>query len=195
MSQIEKALSTAEIALKEVYLPVITDMYNNQDKLLALIPKTTKDVWGNKILYIDEANNTQEKNLKTITVDLKISERALKVCLQHTGAFVNLLNSEIESSVNEAIHKQLNLLYEEVRKDCEVNCTNRELKKVLLNFERGIIMQQLSEWKFLTGAENKFFKYDNGIYIATLVKYCNFVIDNEVKQIVNKIKGTNKNDA
>ena len=188
MSKIDEVLSKAENALKQVYLPVLTDMYNNNDKLLALIPKTTKDVWGNQILYIDEANNTQKKILRQITVELKLSERAIKVCLNSTGALVNLLNSECESSVNEAIHKQLNLLYEEVRKGCEVNCTDRELKKVLLNFERGITMQQLSDWEFLTGAENKFFKYDNGVYTATLVKYCNFVIDNEVKEAIKKLR-------
>ena len=193
MDRIEEALSKAEYVLKEVYLPVLNHLYDNNDNLLELIPNTTKDVYGREILYFD-VYATKKKELQTIAVELKISEKALRCCLNSTtGAFVNLLNAECEDSVREATFKQLNLLYEEIKKDCEVDCTDKELRKILFKLDgeyiQGIIMEQLTDWKFLENEDGHLFKYNNGIYTATLIKYCNFVIEDKTKgKIIEEVR-------
>lgn len=198
MDKIEETLSKAEYVLKEVYLAVLNNMYDNHDKVLALIPKTTKDVYGKDILYIDRISDdvyiNRKKELETITVELQITEKALRCCSNSTTvAFVNLLNAECEDSVREATFKQLNLLYEEIKKDCKVDCTDKELRKILFNLDseciQGIIMEQLTDWKFVENEDGHLFKYNNGIYTATLIKYCNFVIKDKTKgKIIEEVR-------
>lgn len=188
--EIKKALETAENALKQVYLSILINQYDNSDELLKLIHKTSIDVYGNEIIYVNEDNcNIDRKKLEIITVDLQLSEIAIKCALKNTGAFVNLLNSECEYSIKKAVAKQLNLLYEEIRKDCKVDCTDEELRYILLNNKellKKILIEQLCEWKFLCDENNKLFKYDNKskIYTVNLIKYYNFIIDDKAKEVI-----------
>ncbi len=112
-------LSTADSALKSVYLDVVSDHLNNSvNPFLSLVEKSTSDVWGKDVkkLIMSGYNGgvgagTEEgalpsatgNNYAQITVPLKnlygtieISDKAIRASENNAGAFVNLLNAEME---------------------------------------------------------------------------------------------------
>ena len=115
-------LSTADNALKDVYLGVVSDQLNTTtNPLLAKIKQTTSDVWGNNIVKlapygvnggIGAGSETGElpvaggNNYEKFTLELKnlygkieISDKAIRASMNSAGAFVNLLNAEMEGLV------------------------------------------------------------------------------------------------
>lgn len=112
-------LESADNALKKVYLEVISNQLNvNANPLLARIAQTTQDVWGKEIIKVapfginggvgagDEAgelpasaSNNYVKfvsELKNLYGKIEISDKAIRASENRTGAFVNLLNAEME---------------------------------------------------------------------------------------------------
>ena len=118
-------LKTAEDALKTVYLDVLAEQLNfTVNPFLAKIERTSNDVWGKEIKKlasyglnggVGASTETAElpkaggNNYANFTLPLKnfygkieISDKAIRASENNTGAFVNLLNSEMEGLLNNA---------------------------------------------------------------------------------------------
>lgn len=112
-------LETAEKALKQVYLGVVSDQLNvGVNPLLAKIKQTTSDVWGKEIVKLvpyglnggvgagteegtlpNPAANNYDRfklELKNLYGAIEISDKAIRASQSNAGAFVNLLNAEME---------------------------------------------------------------------------------------------------
>ncbi|MBO4323653.1 MAG: phage major capsid protein [Clostridia bacterium] len=112
-------LSSADSALKSLYLGVISEQLNTEvNPLLAKIKQTTADVWGKEVrrvaqyginggigagtetgsLPIAAGNNYEQfvTTLKNLYGTIEISDKAMRASTNDAGAFVNLLNAEME---------------------------------------------------------------------------------------------------
>ncbi|MGN1040391.1 MAG: phage major capsid protein, partial [Candidatus Fimimonas sp.] len=115
-------ISSAENALKTLYLGVVADQLNtNVNPLLAKISQTTSDVWGKEIRKLapfglnggigagDEDGElpTAGSNayaqfvltLKNLYGTIEISDKAIRASQNNSGAFVNLLEAEMEGLI------------------------------------------------------------------------------------------------
>ncbi len=127
-------LSTADNALKEVYLGVVSNQLNtNINPLLARINQTTSDVWGKEIRKIapyginggigagtedgdlpTSAGNTYAQfvlPLKNLYGRLEISDKAIRASENSSGAFVNLLNAEMDGLIKASAFNFGRMLY------------------------------------------------------------------------------------
>ena len=112
-------ISSAENALKNLYLGVVADQLNTGiNPLFAKIKQTTSDVWGKNIVKLvpyglnggvgagSETGNlpTAAGNnyaqftlaLKNLFGTIEISDKAIRASENSAGAFVNILNAEME---------------------------------------------------------------------------------------------------
>jgi len=113
------SLQTAENALKTYYLGVVSEQLNTSiNPLLARIKQSTSDVWGKEIrkvapyglnggvgagtetgdLPVSGDNNYAQfvLTLKNLYGTIEISDKAIRASSSNAGAFVNLLNAEME---------------------------------------------------------------------------------------------------
>lgn len=127
-------LSSAEEALKTVYLGVVSNMLNvKANPLLTKIAQTTSDVWGNEIrkiapfginggvgagtedgeLPIAAGNNYVKfvSELKNLYGTINISDKAIRASEHNAGAFVNLLNAEMEGLIKASSFNFGRMLY------------------------------------------------------------------------------------
>lgn len=127
-------LSTANDALKQVYLGVVSNQLNtNINPLLARINQTTADVWGKEIRKLapyginggigagDEigplpssAENKYAQfvlSLKNLYGKIELSDKAIRASENSTGAFVNLLNDEMEGLIKSSAFNFGRMLY------------------------------------------------------------------------------------
>jgi len=127
-------LSTADNALREVYLGVLANQLNTTiNPLLARINQTTSDVWGKEIRKVapyginggigagteDGALPTASATnyaqfvlpLKNLYGKIEISDKAIRASESSTGAFVNLLNSEMENLLKSSAFNFGRMLY------------------------------------------------------------------------------------
>lgn len=117
-------LENADNALKDVYLTVLKDQLDNIDGFISMIEKTTRDVYGKNILvpYFlsdeeDDFNYVQfTSELANIYGYIEISDKAVRAAQNSAGAFVNLLNSEMESMLKETNNHIINAIYDEDKK-------------------------------------------------------------------------------
>ena len=111
------SLMQANNALKDVYLDVIANQINcNTDVLLGKIKQTSSDVWGKEIIknvWINGKMLTLKEELKNFYVSLEISDKAIRCSQNSAGAFVNLLNDEVEHMMKEAQYRLRNSFYTE----------------------------------------------------------------------------------
>lgn len=112
-------LNSADKALKTLYLGVVSEQLNTEiNPLLAKIKQTTADVWGKEVrrvaqyginggvgagtedgeLPIAAGNNYEQlvSTLKNLYGTIEISDKAMRASNNDAGAFVNLLNAEME---------------------------------------------------------------------------------------------------
>ena len=115
-------LTSAENALKTLYLGVVAEQLNTSvNPLLAKISQTTADVWGKEIrklavfginggigagteegdLPLAASNNYAQfvLTLKNLYGTIEISDKAIRASENNSGAFVNLLEAEMEGLV------------------------------------------------------------------------------------------------
>lgn len=115
-------LQSAENALKTVYLGVVSNQLNiNANPLLGKIKQTTKDVWGKEVRKLapyginggigagaetDELPKAAGNNyvqfvseLKNLYGKIELSDKAIRASENNAGAFVNLLNDEMEGLI------------------------------------------------------------------------------------------------
>ncbi len=127
-------LETAESALKDVYLGVINNTLNfRSNPLLAKIKQTTNDVWGKEIVKLapygvnggigvgtetgnlpDASGNNYvqlRSTLKNLYGSIEISDKAIRASQNSAGAFVNLLNAEMEGLITSSIFNLSRMLY------------------------------------------------------------------------------------
>ena len=118
-------MTSADKALKTLYLGVVTDQLNTEiNPLLAKIKQSTADVWGKEIRRIARyginggigagtetgelptaAGSNFEQfvtTLKNLYGTIEISDKAMRASQNNAGAFVNLLNEEMESLLKAA---------------------------------------------------------------------------------------------
>ena len=112
-------MTSADNALKSLYLGVVTEQINtNANPLLAKIKQSTQDVWGKEIKKLAQyginggigagtetgtlpkaAGNNYEQftsTLKNLYGTIQLSDKAIRASENQQGAFVNLLNAEME---------------------------------------------------------------------------------------------------
>lgn len=127
-------LETANNALKEVYLGVLSNQLNTSiNPLLTRINQTTSDVWGKEIRKVapyginggigagkedgdlpNPAENNYEQfvlSLKNLYGKLEISDKAIRASENSSGAFVNLLTSEMEGLIKASSFNFGRMLY------------------------------------------------------------------------------------
>lgn len=115
-------LSTADNALKTYYLDAISEQLNfNANPFLAQIKHSTKDVFGKEVRKLvsyglnggigagtedgalpKSGNNNYKylvSNLKNLYGTIEISDKALRASESNSGAFVNLLEAEMEGLI------------------------------------------------------------------------------------------------
>ena len=127
-------LTSADNALKSVYLGVVANQLNvNANPLLGKIKQTTQDVWGKEIIKLapyginggigagDETdqlpapagnNYAQFKStLKNLYGRIELSDKAIRASNHSSGAFVNLLNDEMEGLIKASSFNFGRMLY------------------------------------------------------------------------------------
>jgi rhodanese-related sulfurtransferase len=115
-------LTNADKALKTLYLDVVTEQLNkNANPLLAKIKSSSNDVWGKEVKKLavfgvnggigagsEDGNlpTASGNNYETFTTTLKnlygtieISDKAIRASENNSGAFLNLLNAEMEGLI------------------------------------------------------------------------------------------------
>ncbi len=128
------SLSTADSALKNVYLEVISNQLNkNIDPFYSKINQITQDISGNEIkklvsvginggigagsevgsLPTPKENNylSLTSKLRNLYGTLEISDKAIRASKDEAGAFVNLLNAEIENLLESSKFNLRRMLY------------------------------------------------------------------------------------
>ncbi len=127
-------LKTAENALKTVYLGVVANQLNvNANPLLGKIKQSSTDVWGKEIrklapyginggigagteegkLPTAAGNNYVQfvSELKNLYGTIEISDKAIRASQNNAGAFVNLLNAEMEGLIKASSFNFSRMLY------------------------------------------------------------------------------------
>ena len=127
-------LETADKALKSVYLGVVTEQLNTAvNPLLTKIEQTSSDVWGKDIIKLVSYglnggvgaggetgslpmaagnNYAQYKvELKNLYGSIEISDKAIRASQSNVGAFVNLLNAEMEGLLKASKYNLGRMLY------------------------------------------------------------------------------------
>ena len=127
-------LESADNALKTIYLGVVSNQLNvNANPLLGKILQTTSDVWGNEIRKLapyglnggigageeagdlpSSAQNNYVKfvsELKNLYGTINISDKAIRASSNSAGAFVNLLNAEMEGLIKASSFNFGRMLY------------------------------------------------------------------------------------
>ncbi len=170
-------LTTANNALKEVYLGVLSNQLNTTiNPLLARINQTTSDVWGKEIRKIapyginggigagtetgdlpSSAENNYEQfvlSLKNLYGKLEISDKAIRASENSAGAFVNLLTSEMEGLIKASAFNFGRMLYGDGSGKLATitdNDTNNVVVDSTKNLIEGMVVDILSS----TGAKIK----------------------------------------
>lgn len=116
------SLTSADKALKSLYLDVVAEQLNYKvNPLLAQIKQNSDDVWGKEVRKLaiygmnggigagteegdlpSSGGNNYEQfvlSLKNLYGTIEISDKAVRASENNTGAFVSLLNSEMEGLI------------------------------------------------------------------------------------------------
>ena len=128
------SLTSASNALKNVYLGVVANQLNvNANPLLGKIEQSTSDVWGKQIIKLapyginggigagTETGNLPAAGgnqyvqfiteLKNLYGKISISDKAMRASANNAGAFVNLLNAEMEGLIKASSFNFGRMLY------------------------------------------------------------------------------------
>jgi len=114
-------LTNSSNALKTYYLDAISEQLNNANPLLAMIKKTSDNVYGKEVKMLaihgmnggigagseegdlpDAVGNKYAQftgTLKNLYGTIEISDKAIRASESNSGAFINLLNAEMEGLI------------------------------------------------------------------------------------------------
>ena len=127
-------LTNADNALKSLYLDAISHQLDNSvNPFLAAVSKSTNDVWGKEVrtlctygvnggvkagsedgnLPVASGNNYIQfvSTLKNLYGVIEISDKAIRASENNAGAFVSLLNSEMEGLIKSSTLNFARMLY------------------------------------------------------------------------------------
>ena len=127
-------LTSAQNALKSVYLNVLSEQLNiNSNAFLSKVNQTSKDVFGKEIIKLapfglnggigagsedgalptaSNHNHLQFKtSLKNLYGTINLTDKAIRASQSNKGAFVNLLNDEMESLIKSSSFNLGRMLY------------------------------------------------------------------------------------
>lgn len=127
-------LSSADNALKKIYLDVVSNQLNDKvNPLLTKIEQTTADVYGKEIIKLapfginggigagteegalpNSAGNNYVKfvtELKNLYGKIELTDKAVRASEHSVGAFVNLLNAEMEGLIKASTFNFGRMLY------------------------------------------------------------------------------------
>lgn len=127
-------LSTADNALKSVYLGVVSDQLNvKANPLLSRIKQSTADVWGKEVIKLapfglnggvgagaedgalPQSFGNQyvqfKASLKNLYGKIELSDKSIRASQHSAGAFVNLLNAEMEGLIKASSFNLGRMLY------------------------------------------------------------------------------------
>ena len=164
-------LQTADNALKEVYLGVVSEQLNTSiNPLLARINQTTSDVWGKEIRKLapyginggigagDEDGNLPNAagnnyaqfvlELKNLYGKIEISDKAVRASQNSAGAFVNLLNAEMEGLIKASSFNFGRMLYGDgtgILASIESNTGNTVTVDRVTNLIEGMVVDIVSK--------------------------------------------------
>lgn len=146
---------TAENALKTVYLGVVANQLNvSANPLLGKFEQSTKDVWGKEVrkmapfgisggigagkedgmLPVASPMGSVQfvSTLKNLYGTLKITDKALRASANSAGAFVNLLNNEMQNLIQSSAFNLSRMLYGDgTGRLCSVVKVDENDKKVI----------------------------------------------------------------
>lgn len=128
------SLTSADNALKTLYLGVVAEQLNTSvNPLLAKIEQTSSDVWGKEIrklttfginggigagtedgdLPVSCGNNYAQMvlTLKNLYGTIEISDKAIRASENNSGAFVNLLQAEMEGLIKASKYNFGRMMY------------------------------------------------------------------------------------
>lgn len=175
-------LSNADSALKSFYLDAVSEQLNNTvNPLLAKIKQSTNDVWGKEVrklaiygmnggigagsedgdLPSSTGNNYGQMvtTLKNLYGTIEISDKAVRASEHSSGAFVNLLNAEMEGLIRAGSFNFGRMLFGdgsgklakvEARVGNEVRVDN------VKNFIEGMVVDfRTEDGTIVTGAEGR----------------------------------------
>lgn len=127
-------LTNADSALKTYYLDAVAEQLNfNANPFLAEVKQTTEDVWGKEVRKLaiyginggigagtedgqlpESAGNNYAQfvtTLKNLYGSVEITDKAVRASENNAGAFVNLLNAEIEGLVKASTYNLGRMLF------------------------------------------------------------------------------------
>lgn len=127
-------LQTADNALKSVYLGVVNDQLNiKANPLLNKIKQSTADVWGKEVIklapfglnggvgagaedgVLPQSFSNQyvqfKASLKNLYGKIELSDKSIRASQSNSGAFVNLLNAEMEGLIKASAFNLSRMLY------------------------------------------------------------------------------------
>lgn len=175
-------LQTAENALKTVYLGVVSDQLNiNANPLLSKIKHSNADVWGKEIRKLapfginggigagteDGALPKASGNkyvqfvssLKNLYGTIEISDKAIRASENNSGAFVNLLNAEMEGLIKASTFNLGRMLYGDGRGLLTKNYTGGAINTNYITVTKGLN-------NFMEGMVIDFYDVDGECYEA-----------------------------
>lgn len=184
------SLESAERALKDVYLGVLSNQLdNNICPILGTIKKTTSDVWGKEIRKIpnwqgyDHEYPTMKLDVVSIMGKIELTDKAIRCSQNSAGAFVNLLNDEMELMLREITKNIKDAFYSNT--DPFIHIDGKEIQNPY-HIELCAIKEIFSNSQFLYGLERAKYKELNPLTkeIKTLNPYeIQEIIDNHNDQI------------
>ena len=186
-------IQQAENALKQVYLDVISNQLNcNIDGFLSKIEKTTTDVWGKEILvpvcrpaysFVEEDMYLLAKDeLVNIYGHIQISDKAVRAAETSVGAFVDLLNNEVENMLKETKEHIVNATYGKDKAPIGIPETIKKFTPLKLSGLKEVFD---TEKKTLYRIDRK--KYNFNPVVKTIKEINTFEIEQVIDETNNEI--------
>lgn len=163
-------LTTADNALRDVYLGVVSNQLNTSiNPLLSRINQTTSDVWGKEIRKVapfginggigagtedgnlpESAGNNYEQfvlSLKNLYGKVEISDKAIRATENNAGNFVNVLNAELEGLIKASAFNFGRMLYGDgsgFLAEIETNTDSSVTVDIVSNLIEGMVVDIVS---------------------------------------------------
>lgn len=155
-------LTSADNALKSIYLDIVSEQINTKtNPLLANINRTSSDVWGKDIiklvhyglnggvcagtetgtLPVSGENYYEQFTLPLINLygTIEISDKAIRASQNSAGAFVNLLNAEMESLIKASHFNLGRMLYGDGKGILATTIDNSSGQSVIVNDTKNLM--------------------------------------------------------
>ena len=163
-------LTTADNALRDVYLGVVSNQLNTSiNPLLSRINQTSSDVWGKEIRKVapfginggigagtedgnlpESAGNNYEQfvlSLKNLYGKVEISDKAIRATENNAGNFVNVLNAELEGLIKASAFNFGRMLYGDgsgFLAEIETNTDSSVTVDIVSNLIEGMVVDVVS---------------------------------------------------